>query len=87
MHHQTAGTVLVPVPAPKVVCAVHRVEQPLKVDRLDIANLAPGNELLDLPVRGVVAVVEQDLARAVGALDGVENLAALFDVPCMCQLR
>jgi hypothetical protein len=32
-------------------------------------------------VRGVVSVVEQDLAGAVGALDCVENFATLGHVP------
>ena len=69
------------MPPPKVVCTVHGVQQPLKVHRLDIADLATGNELLYFPMRGIVPVVEQDLAGTVCALDRIEDPAALFHIP------
>jgi hypothetical protein len=60
VDHETTRTVLVTVPAAKVVGAVDSIEEPLKVDALDVSNLARGNHLLHLPVDGVVPVVEED---------------------------
>lgn len=69
MDHETTRTVLVTVPAAKVVGAVDSIEEPLKVDALDVYNLARGNHLLHLPVDGVVPVVEEDWVCVSGLAD------------------
>lgn len=87
VHHQAPRAVLVPMPPPEIVCAVYGIQEPLKVDRFDIANLATRNELFDFPVCRVVTVVEQDLAGPVGTLDGVEDLATLVHIPTVSCIR
>ena len=60
VHQQAAGVVLVAVPAAEVVGAVARVEQPLEVDRADLADRAGAQQGVQLAVDRVVAVVEAD---------------------------
>ncbi len=71
VHEESAGAVFVPVPAPEVVSAVVAVEQPFEVHRADLADRSGGDELADLAVDGVVAVVEADRDAAAGAVLGV----------------
>lgn len=76
VHHQPAGVRLVAVPAAEVVGAVPHVEQPLEVHRAHLADRAVGEQLAQLLVQGVVAVVERHPHLPPGVGDRVEDLPA-----------
>src|SRR6185369_8621402 len=52
VNHEAAGVFLVTVPAPEIIRAVLRVEQPVKVHRKDVANHPAHQEIFDLSAMG-----------------------------------
>ena len=73
VDHQAAGFFFLAVPAAEIIGAVMCVEQPVKVDRLHVANLAAHQDVLHLRARRGIAVVEGHPAIAAGAAARVDD--------------
>jgi hypothetical protein len=73
VHHEPAADLLLAMPAPKIVRAVHRVEQPVKIDRQHVADRVLHEQILHLGARRRIPVVEQHPHVAPAALDRVQN--------------
>ena len=59
VHQEAAGLVLVAVPAAEIVGAVNAVEIPAEIHRLDLADRAGHQDVLELRARRRIAVVER----------------------------
>ncbi len=73
MHQQAAAVALLPVPAAEVVRAVFGVEQPLKMDGVDLANRTVHQQLAYLAVVRRVAVVKGYTHAAARLFDSVKD--------------
>ena len=73
VDEQTAGLVLVAVPAAEIVGAVDAVEIPAEIDGGDLADDAGHQQVLHLGAMRRVAVVEGNRHRLAGLLLGVED--------------
>jgi hypothetical protein len=63
MYYEAAGIPLVTVPAPEVIRTVRCIEQPLKMNRVHLANGSSGQQFLYLGISGSIAIVETDPQR------------------------
>lgn len=80
VHQEAARAVLVAVPAPEIVGAVHAVEIPAGSDRLHLADHARHQDVLELGARRGIAVVEGHGDAAAGFPLRVEHAVELCEV-------
>ncbi len=80
VHLQTAGVGLETVPAPKVICAMGGVQQPMEIHRDHITDHTRHEQLLELGARRRIAVIKGDLAAATAGLACIQDTLAFVVV-------